>query len=73
MTLRDVYKMKVYCSRKKGVKGVNNTSHDKFGACANETAKRCNRILSEITLGRNYATVGYSENALFVPRWAWKK
>ena len=34
---------------------VNKTSHDKG---ANEKRKRCNRIPSDITLGRNYTTAG---------------
>ena len=38
---------------------VNKTSRDKGGACANEKRKRCNRIPSDITLGRNYAAWGY--------------
>jgi len=37
---------------------VNKTSHDKGGACANEKRKRCNRIPSDITIGRNYAAWG---------------
>ena len=32
---------------------VNKTSRDKGGACANEKRKQCNRISSDITLGRN--------------------
>ena len=39
---------------------VNKTSCDKGGACANEKRKRCNRIPSEITLGRNYPSAGYN-------------
>jgi len=27
--------------------------------CANEKRKQCNRIQSDITLGRNYPTAGY--------------
>ena len=38
---------------------VNKTSHDKGGACATEKRKRCNRISSDITLGRNYPSAGY--------------
>jgi len=38
---------------------VNKTSRDKGEACANEKRKWCNRILSEITLGRNYPSAGY--------------
>ena len=36
------------------------TSSDKGGACANEKGKQCNRIPSEITLGRNYPPEGYT-------------
>jgi len=36
------------------------TSSDKGGACANEKRKRCNRIPSEITLGRNYPSAEYT-------------
>jgi len=32
---------------------VNKTSRDKGGTRANEKRKRCNRISSDITLGRN--------------------
>ena len=39
---------------------VNKTSRDKDGGCANEKLVRSNRIPSEITLGRNYLSVGYS-------------
>jgi len=38
---------------------VNKTSHDKGRACANEKRKRCNQILSDITLGQNYPTGVY--------------
>ena len=38
---------------------VNKTSRDKGGACANQKRKRCNRIPSDITIGRNYAAWGY--------------
>ena len=51
--------------RKKMVEGnkhrcVNKTSSDKGGACGNEKRKRCSRIPSEITLGRNYLSAGYN-------------
>ena len=39
---------------------VNKTSCNKGGAYANEKRKRCNRIPSEITLGRNYPSAGYN-------------
>ena len=48
---------------------VNKTSRDKGGACANEKWKRCNRILSEITLGRNYPSAGYLDANLVLPKW----
>ena len=38
---------------------VNKTSCDKGGECANEKRKQCNQIPSDITLGRNYPSVGY--------------
>ena len=41
-------------------KFVNKTSHDKGRASSNKNQKRCNRILSDITIGQNYATVGYN-------------
>ena len=34
----------------------------KDGACANEKQRWCNRISSDITLGRNYPTAGYKLN-----------
>jgi len=45
---------------------VNKTSCVKDGACANEKRKRCNRIPSDITLDRNYATVGYTNMIKYV-------
>jgi len=39
---------------------VNKTSRDKCGASANEKWKRCNRIPSNRTLGRNDPSVGYN-------------
>ena len=41
---------------------VNKTSRDKSGACANEKRKRCNRILPDNTLGRNYPSVEHSSD-----------
>ena len=38
---------------------VNKTSRDKGRACPNEKRNRCNRISSDIILGRNYPTAGY--------------
>ena len=38
---------------------VNKTSRDQGGACANDKRKLCNRIPSDITIGRNYAAWGY--------------
>ena len=40
---------------------VNKISRDNGGACANEKRKRCNRIPSDITIGRNYAAWGYHQ------------
>ena len=39
---------------------VNETSRDQGGACANEKRKRYNQISSEITIGRNYPSAGYT-------------
>jgi len=39
---------------------VNKTPHDKGRACAKEKRKRCNQISSDIILGRNYPTAGYT-------------
>ena len=38
---------------------VNKTSRDKGEECTNKKRKQCNQIQSEITLGRNYLSVGY--------------
>ena len=43
---------------------VNKTSRDKGGAYANEKRKWCNRIPSDIILGRNYPSVGDFNTAL---------
>mgnify|MGYP000038301403 CR=1 FL=1 len=38
---------------------VSKTSRDKVGASANKKRKRCNRIASDRTLGRNNHSAGY--------------
>ena len=59
LTLRiSIFEKKIMENKKH--KCVNKTSRDKGGACANEKRERCNRIPSEITLGRNYPSAGYT-------------